>query len=34
VTVLENIKEGMSCQSLYWATVSGKLNLGFLVSET
>jgi hypothetical protein len=34
VTVLENIKEGLSYQSLYWASVSGKSNLWFLVSET
>jgi len=34
VKVLENIKEDLSYQSLHWASVSGKLNLGFLVSET
>jgi len=34
VTVMENIKEGLSYQSLYWASVSRKSNLWFLVSET
>jgi len=34
VTVLKNIKEGLSYQYLYWASVSGRLNLGFLMSET
>ena len=34
MTVLKNIKEGLSYQYLYWASVSGRLNLGFLMSET